>query len=78
MCEQRVIYVCSLSDISVISCTDMENVYNCTNGRIKNPTVHCTNVCESHSRPFTDAETRHSPVVLGRETRHILLVLENR
>jgi len=37
----------------------MVNVYNRTSGRIKNPTVHRTNVCESRSRPFTDAETRH-------------------
>ena len=38
----------------------MENVYNHTNGIIKNPTVHRINACESRSRPFTDAETRHS------------------
>jgi len=44
----------------MIVCTDMVNVYNCTSGRIKNPTVHRTNACESHSRPFTDAETRQS------------------
>jgi len=54
-----VIYVCSLSDISVIVCTDMVNVYNRTSWGIKDPTVHCTNVCESRSRPFTDAETQH-------------------
>jgi len=58
-CEQRVIYVCSLSDISVIVCTDMVNVYNRTSGGIKDPTLHRTNACESRSRPFTDAETRH-------------------
>ena len=34
-CEQCVIYLCSLSDVSVIVCTDMENVYHRTNGRIK-------------------------------------------
>jgi len=37
----------------------MENVYNHTSGIIKNLTVRLTNACESHSRPFTDAETRH-------------------
>jgi len=37
----------------------MVNVYNRTSGRIKNSTVHCTNVCESRSCPFTDAETWH-------------------
>jgi len=60
VCEQRVIYVCSLSDISVIMCTDTVNVYNRTSGRIKNPTVHHINACESRSRPFTDAETRQA------------------
>ena len=34
-CEQCVIYVCSLPDVSVIVCTDMENAYNCTSGKIK-------------------------------------------
>ena len=34
-CEQCVIYVCSLSDVSLIVCTDMGNAYNCTSGRIK-------------------------------------------
>ena len=56
------IYVCRLSDISVIVCTDMVNVYNCTSGGIKDLTVHRTNVCESRSRPFTDAETRQCMV----------------
>jgi len=37
----------------------MENVYNHTSGIIKDLTVHRINVCESHSRPCTDAETRH-------------------
>ena len=36
----------------------MENVYNHTSGIIKDPTVHRINVCESRSRPCTDAETR--------------------
>jgi len=53
-----VIYVCNLSNISVIVCTDMVNVYNRTSRRKKNPTVHSTNACESRSHPFTDAETR--------------------
>jgi len=34
-CEQCVIYVCSLSDVSVIVCTDMANVYNRRRGGIK-------------------------------------------
>jgi len=54
------IYVCSLSDISVIACTDKVNVYNRTSGIIKNPTVHRNNACESRSRPFTDDETQQS------------------
>jgi len=57
--EQCVIYVCSLSDVSVIACADMENVYKHASRRLKHPTVHLTNACENHSRPFTDAETRH-------------------
>jgi len=57
-----VIYVCSLSDVSVIMCTDMVNVYNCRSGRIKYPAVYLTNACESRSRPFTDAETRQTPI----------------
>jgi len=62
VCEQLVIYVCSLSDVSVIVCTDMGNIYNCTSGRIKYPTVHLTNVCENRSRPFTYAETRQNNI----------------
>jgi len=53
-----VIYVCSLSDVSVIVCTDMVNVYNRASRRIKCPTVHLTNACEDRSRPFADVETR--------------------
>ena len=34
-CEQCVVYACSLSDVSVIVCTDMANVYNRRRGGIK-------------------------------------------
>jgi len=53
-----VIYVCSLSNVSVIVCTGMKNVYNRRSGRIKYLTVHLTNACEDCSRPFMDVETQ--------------------
>jgi len=43
----------------MIACADMKNVYNHTSGPIKGNWLCIVSMCESHSSPCTDAETRH-------------------